>query len=440
MADGLAGALAGLNYTPQETAYGIAGGALNQLTPQIITPYTSTGRAVGIGLGSILLQSLLGYQARQEAVQQSLETNRLANQLMTFETPEQRTGFIEQLPSGGFLDPRERLLTLATALNQQETARKAKAAEKLAEMTAGYEAQLGVEGTKVFEREQNALLNRALALRAPTGGGAGRGGSSSQTTKPFGALPLLEGGNALQAKLDALIARGIQMGMTPNQAAQYAEKNIRVDRKATDAAQKVIDESRQRAGKLEQVATTARAGVEGAGLTGGVEGGIREFASKAYAFVSPSEQEQRDYQKILDSVRPNVINMLKSPGAVSDFESNLLMGSGPSSVNTPTENKKLIEGMETIANLESDYADFVEAYITEKGSSVGADALWRQYKSEQVFPEGKYNPMRADWASWLSERGMAPEPAIVGPVQDEKLQILKQLQAEIAAERAKRGR
>lgn len=174
MADGLAGALAGLNYTPQETAYGIAGGALNQLTPQIITPYTSTGRAVGIGLGSILLQSLLGYQARQEAVQQSLETNRLANQLMTFETPEQRTGFIEQLPSGGFLDPRERLLTLATALNQQETARKAKAAEKLAEMTAGYEAQLGVEGTKVFEREQNALLNRALALRAPTGGGAGK--------------------------------------------------------------------------------------------------------------------------------------------------------------------------------------------------------------------------------------------------------------------------
>lgn len=430
-------ALLGLNVRGADTGYGIATQALGQMTPQLINPYGSTGQAIGISLGSILLQSLLGYQARSQAAQDTLQLNTLANQMMSLTTPQARTEFIGTI---GDTTQQARLSTLATALTAQEQARKVKAAEKLAEMTAGYEAQLSPEGTKVFEREQNALLNRALALRAPTGGGAGRGGSSDQTTRTFGALPPLEGGNALQAKLDALIARGIQMGMTPNQAAQYAEKNIRVDRKATDAAQKVIDESRQRAGKLEQVATTARAGVEGAGMTGGALGGVREVASKGFAIVSPSEQEQRDYQKILDSVRPNVINMLKSPGAVSDFESNLLMGSGPSSVNTPTENKKLIEGMETIANLEADYADFVETYITQKGSSVGADTLWRQYKSEQVFPEGKYNPYRTDWASWLAERGMSTESAIVAPVQDEKLQILRQLQAEIAAERAKRGR
>ena len=113
-------ALYGLNYSPMDTGYGIAAQQVGQLGPQLINPYGSTGQAIGIGLGTILLQSLLGYQARQEAIQQSLETNRLANQLMTFKTPEERTGFIEQLPSGGFLDPRERLLTLTTAINQQE--------------------------------------------------------------------------------------------------------------------------------------------------------------------------------------------------------------------------------------------------------------------------------------------------------------------------------
>lgn len=435
MADGLADALAGLNYTPQETAYGVAGTSLNQLTPQLITPYTSTGRAIGVGLGSILLQSLLGYQARQESIQQSLEANRLANQMMTLKTPEERTGFIEQLPAGGMLDPRGRLLNLATALSQQETARKAKAAEKLLDLETAAEFELGPKGTELFERKRQQEIDIARArIRGLTGALSGESAETAMS------LPSMTGATALQEKRDALIGRGISLGMTPGQAADYAEKNLKVDTKATEAAQKRIDAARERANKLEQVASTARAGLEGAGMTGGALGGIREMASQAYAVVSPAEQEQRDYQKMLDSVRPQVVQMLRSPGAVSDFETKLLMGAGPSSVNTPTENARLVQGMETISQLEADYADFVESYVGQKGTSVGADALWRQYKSEQVFPAGTYNPQRVDWASWLAERGMAPESAIVAPVQDEKLQILKQLQAEIAAEKAKRGR
>lgn len=161
-------ALQGLNVTGADTGYGIATQAIGQMAPQLINPYGSTGQAVGISLGSILLQSLLGYQARSQAAQDTLQANTLANQMMSMTTPQARTEFI-----GGVSDPMQqsRLSTLATALTAQEAARKAKAAEKLAEMTAGYEAQLGPEGTKVFEREQNALLNRALALRTPTGGG-----------------------------------------------------------------------------------------------------------------------------------------------------------------------------------------------------------------------------------------------------------------------------
>lgn len=425
-------ALYGLNFTPAENPYGIAATQIGQLGPKLINPYGSTGQAVGIGLGTILLQSLLGYQARSQAAQETLQLNTLANQMQELTSAQARTDFIT-----GVEDPiyQSRLSTLATALGAQERARKVKAADKLLDLETAANFELGPLGTQLAERRQEQEIELARArVRGLTSALGG------ETTGTFGALPPLEGGTALQAKRDTLIARGVELGMTPGQAAQYAEKNLSLETGATKDAQKRIDKSRERANALEQISSTARAGLEGAGMTGGALGGIREALSSGYAVISPKEQEKRDYQKLLDSVRPQVVQMLRSPGAVSDFETKLLMGAGPSSTNTPSENARIIQGMDVVANLEADYADFVESLVRKQGSSAGADALWRQYKSEQVFPEGKYNPLRTDWASWLAERGMSTESAIVAPVQDEKLQILRQLQAEIAAEKAKRGR
>ena len=426
-------ALYGLNFTGADTGYGIAAQQVGQLGPKLINPYGSTGQAIGIGLGTILLQSLLGYQARSQAAQDTLQANTLATQMMSMTTPQARTDFI-----GGLSDPlqQSRLSTLATALTAQEQARKVKAADKLLDLETAANFELGPLGTQLAKRKQEQEIELARARVRGLTSALGE----DTTAGTFGALPPLEGGTALQAKRDALITRGIELGMTPGQAAQYAEKNLTIETGATKDAQKRIDKARERANALEQVSSTARAGLEGAGMTGGALGGPRELASSLYAVISPKEQEKRDYQKLLDSVRPQVVQMLRSPGAVSDFETKLLMGAGPSSTNTPTENARIIQGMDVVANLEADYADFVESFVRKQGSSAGADALWRQYKSEQVFPEGKYNPMRTDWASWLSERGIAPESAIVAPVQDEKLQILRQLQAELAAEKAKRGR
>jgi hypothetical protein len=158
----LAEALQGLNYTGMDTGYGIAATTLGQMTPQLINPYGSTGQAIGIGLGSVLLQSLLGYQARQQAASDTLELNTLANQLMTQTTPQARTEFI-----GGVSDPmnQSRLSTLSTALMQQETERKAKAAEKLLELETSADFELGPKGTELFERKQKSDLARVLAAR-----------------------------------------------------------------------------------------------------------------------------------------------------------------------------------------------------------------------------------------------------------------------------------
>jgi hypothetical protein len=162
MADGLFEALSGLNVSAAQNPYGTAAIGIGQSIPQLITPYTSTGRAVGIGLGSVLLQSLLGYQARQQAARETLELNTLANQMQTLATPQERTDFI-----GGVSDPmyQGRLSTLSTALMQQEAARKAKAAEQLLNLETAADFELGPKGTELFKREQQAALERALAAR-----------------------------------------------------------------------------------------------------------------------------------------------------------------------------------------------------------------------------------------------------------------------------------
>lgn len=161
-------ALFGLNTTPLETGYGIAAQQVGQLGPQLISPYSSTGQAVGIGLGSILLQSLLGYQARQEAARTSLETNTLANQLMTLETPKARTEFI-----GGVDDSlqQSRLSTLATALTAQEQARKntlaLTAGQEVAKLKAVGEFYNTPEGQAAREFELQKLREDAAARRTP---------------------------------------------------------------------------------------------------------------------------------------------------------------------------------------------------------------------------------------------------------------------------------
>jgi hypothetical protein len=419
-------ALQGLNYTGADTGYGIAAQTLGQVAPSLINPYGSTGQALGIGLGSVLLQSLLGYQARQEAARSTLELNSLANQLMTKTTPEARTEFI-----GGVSDPmnQSRLSTLSTALMQQEAARKINQANKLADLTTAAEFETSPLATQVADlkatREAEAKRKLVQAL-VPSG---------SVSTAGAEAAPM-PGATEMQQKRDALITRGIAMGMTPNAALEYAEKNTKFETKATGEAGKKIEASRSRGINLEEIAATARAGMEGAGMTGGILAGPRQLASRVAAVVNPNEQEKQDFQKVLDSVKPRIVQILRSPGAVTEMENKLLIGAGPSSNNTPTENARIIAGMETIAQLEQDYADFLEAFVTQKGNSIGADPAWRQYKSEQVFPAGTFNPQRQDWASWMAEKGGVTSigMANVNAVQQSGAELVSQLKSKYGAD------
>lgn len=125
MADELTNALAGLQYTPLDTGWGLGAQGVAQALPNLVNPYASPMQNLGVTLGGALVASLLGYQARKEAFDMGLQTQQYANQMAALTTPEARTDFLAALPSeavssgvGG------RLSALSRALAQQEALQK----------------------------------------------------------------------------------------------------------------------------------------------------------------------------------------------------------------------------------------------------------------------------------------------------------------------------
>lgn len=65
-------ALQGLNVTGADTPWGIGAMGLAQSTPLLMNPYASWQKNLLIGLGGNLVTALLGYQAKQSAMEQNL--------------------------------------------------------------------------------------------------------------------------------------------------------------------------------------------------------------------------------------------------------------------------------------------------------------------------------------------------------------------------------
>lgn len=388
----LYGALAGLNYDPAETGYGTSSQVLASSLPALMNPYQGAGTNIGIALGGALISGLLGYQARQSAAEQSLEANRLGLQLLEAQTPQARLGIIESAPDALM---QEKLLGVNTRLAAQQAAIKQLVDEEVAKQTGLAKFELGPLGSALYDRD-NRKAGKLAGARRISGGG--EGAAAGTEGKPFD----ITDPETMAGRRDTLIERGIEMGMTANQALAYAEKNLATDTAANKLANKRIENSRNRAAALEEVTSTARVGVEGAGMTGGALQGPRQAASRMAAIFSPEQQAKQDAQKLLDSVQPQVIKMSRSPGAVTDFESKMLIGAGPSSNNTPSENEKIITNMEVITDLENEYADYVEAYIQQNGSAIGADKLWTKYKEQEAFKGGKYNASRLPIYDYLT--------------------------------------
>lgn len=163
--------LGGVNFAPTETPWGIGATTLAQSTPLMISPYASTGQALGIGLGSVLLQSLLGYQAQKEAAQQSLTANTIANQMLQESDAQKRLNLIQSLEPGYYQPAMQRkLLDVQSLITSRDAANKAAAAQlganEIAKLKAVSEFYGTPEGEAAWKRELQRTEAESLAKYA----------------------------------------------------------------------------------------------------------------------------------------------------------------------------------------------------------------------------------------------------------------------------------
>lgn len=421
----LGNALSGLRITGAENPYGIALLGLTQAAPSLYNPYGKPGANFGIALGQALLSGLLGYQAKKQATEESLQATDLATQLIAKPAAERAT-FLKALQQQDTpTNVMSRLTDISPILLQNELA--AQAEKKAAE--AKFKNELILAGVK------EGLLtpeNYQTLAGIPT------------TVKPaqvgVPAEPKLFEGETLDEKRNKYIEQGKRMGMTANKASDDADRRLAIEKQSNKAVETKIQEARAKATTVSNLAAVATEGVAGAGSTGGpaLYAGGRELASSLYQYLPTEggrqEAQQRASTRVLDSIRPEIVKAGRSPGAVTDFENKLLIGAGPSSDKTPEENKALIKGMEQRAQLDNDYADFLESYLNQKGTSIGADKLWNEYKKAEVFPGGRFNPERASWQEYLgAKRGIVPST----DTSAQKAALIAQIKAAIAAKQGK---
>jgi len=124
----LGNALSGLRITGAENPYGIALLGLTQAAPSLYNPYGKPGANFGIALGQALLSGLLGYQAKKQATEESIQASDLATQLIAKPAAERAT-FLKALQQQDTpTNVMSRLTDISPILLQSELAAKAEQA------------------------------------------------------------------------------------------------------------------------------------------------------------------------------------------------------------------------------------------------------------------------------------------------------------------------
>ena len=209
-----------------------------------------------------------------------------------------------------------------------------------------------------------------------------------------------EGGNMSQA----------QAGIT---ARKDVEDEVKANTKTFDEAR----EARAKGQEILDLAATAEAGMNQAGQTGNK---LASFYEKAVSTLAPWGTPEADAQSVgdtaLSSIAPKMVQMMRSPGAVSDFENKKILEASPSPTNTPEQNAFLINRMKELGKLNVEYADFLEAFRDQNGGSTsGADKKWNEYK--QSFPlfteDGSINAARPSWQDYFSGNSAGGQKQVV---------------------------
>lgn len=175
MADNTLASALNLQFEPSDTIYGTAQSILAATAPKLISDYRSTGANLGIGLGSILMSALLGYQAKSQAASKGLAALELANAMQTqATTPEERVAFLKKMQGTDVdTDVLSKVSGLAGALSTQDRLTALEDAKRLKtarmEAYAKMAAEQGIDVTDLPEwlkRRRAALGGQPTAIGA----------------------------------------------------------------------------------------------------------------------------------------------------------------------------------------------------------------------------------------------------------------------------------
>ena len=159
--------LSGLRFSGADNSWGLGASTLASSLPALINPRSSVGRNLAIGLGGTLLTALLGYQARQQASEDTIATMGYGNQILGAASPEEQFAIATAVED---TQQKAKLLTLVNALKTNETVNKLnnQIKDKDAERKLLYDQALlfGIPANKV-EGALNANAEAKLVLSQP---------------------------------------------------------------------------------------------------------------------------------------------------------------------------------------------------------------------------------------------------------------------------------
>lgn len=243
----------------------------------------------------------------------------------------------------------------------------------------------------------------------------------AEEPKKAGPNLLQPGRKSTHDKFKDYFQDSLMAGVDPTGA--RAEARLQIEGEQKNAARSFDDakDAREKAQTLLDLAATAKRGMGLAGQTGSDVGKAYE---KAISFLSPvlpgSQSEakaQAEGDALLDSIKPKLVQAGRWPGALAVSEMETITRAGPSASNTPEQNAALVAQMEEMGRYLSDYADFVDAYREQNGTTAGAESLWMKYKQANplyVDSGGQLtlNSKRPTWQEYFS--GPAPTSAPSG--------------------------
>lgn len=351
----------GFGFSPRENIYGSIGSGIASALPKMVNPYGSTGSNIATVLGGSLVAGLLGYQARQEAE----ERNKALMPVFTDVLGARDMPTLTAAISGVDPDIARKLtpyvLQQATTLRAQEAAQEQRLAERAQDLqdymfkqqyTSGLEEEKTNRLLARLDKEETQVLEDDLNPEQP---------SLSQMRKD--------------------LTRQLAGVGTPGQTFQQVRFELAPIAQETNLRQKELLDFERKVDDMEAIIAQASRAIEKGGATGGP------------TLVKFIRDKVRDYQQYFDedaleevSARGNfvpimarMVQILRSPGAVSDFETKMLSRAAPSTDNTKGQNKELLDFIKAQTSLYKKRNEFYRKYVSQKNHLRGSIDAWDRY-------------------------------------------------------------